>query len=60
MHRRFCEIMPEDLLWVEYPNSGERVKVVPGALRDRYVEVGRHMAVSPGAVPRFLDRMHHA
>ncbi|MEO0667146.1 MAG: Fic family protein [Pseudomonadota bacterium] len=60
MHRRFCELMPEDLLWVEYPNSGERVKVVPGALRDRYVEVGRHVAVSPGAVPRFLDRMHQA
>ncbi len=60
MHRRFCELMPEDLLWVEYPNSGERVKVVPGELRDRYVEVGRHIAVSPGAVPRFLDRMHQA
>lgn len=60
MHRRFCELMPEDLLWVEYPNTGERVKVVPGQLRERYVEVGRHVAVSPGAVPRFLDRMHQA
>lgn len=60
MHRRFCELLPEDLLWVEYPTTGERVKVVPGELRDRYVEVGRHIAVSPGAVPRFLDRLHQA
>ncbi|MDE4100301.1 Fic family protein [Phaeobacter gallaeciensis] len=60
MHRRFCELLPEDLLWVEYPQTGERVKVVPGELRERYVEVGRHIAVSPGAVPRFLDRMHAA
>ncbi|MFD2741684.1 Fic family protein [Sulfitobacter aestuarii] len=60
MHRRFCELLPEDLLWVEYPGTGERVKVVPGELRERYVEVGRHVAVSPGAVPRFMDRMHQA
>lgn len=60
IHRRFCELLPDDLLWVEYPETGERVKVVPGELRDRYVEVGRHVAVSPGAVPRFLDRLHQA
>jgi Fic family protein len=60
MHQRFCELLPEDLLWVEYPGTGERVRVVPGELRERYVEVGRHIAISPGAVPRFLDRMHQA
>lgn len=60
LHRRFCELLPEDLLWVKYPGTGERVKVVPGELRDRYVEVGRHVAVSPGAVPRFLDRLYQA
>jgi Fic family protein len=50
IHRRFCELLPDDLLWVK----GERV--VPGALRDREVEVGDHVAVSPGALPRFLHR----
>ena len=35
MHRRFCELLPEDLLWVEYPDTGERVKVVAGELRKR-------------------------
>ncbi|MFV0645223.1 MAG: Fic family protein [Sphingomonadaceae bacterium] len=60
LHRRFCELLPEDLLFVEDPKTGERLPVVPGALRTQYVEVGRHVAVSPGAVPRFLDRLHQA
>lgn len=60
LHRRFCELMPPELLVVEYPETGEKVPVVPGELRTRYVEVGRHVAISPGAVPRFLERMHKA
>ena len=56
IHRRFCERLPDDLLWVEDPDTKERVRVVPGALRERHVRVGRHRAVSPGAVPRFLQR----
>jgi Fic/DOC family len=35
---------------------GRREAVVPGALRTSDVQVGRHIAVSPGAVPRFLAR----
>jgi Fic family protein len=60
IHRRFCELLPEDLLFVENPDTGERLRVVPGELRERDVQVGRHFAISPGAVPRFLDRMHDA
>lgn len=60
LHRRFCELLPPELLLVENPKTGERIAVVPGELRTRYVEVGRHVAISPGAVPRFLDRMHKA
>lgn len=56
IHRRFCEMLPDDLLWVEDPASGERLRVVPGELRRRDVKVGRHVAVSPGALPRFLHR----
>jgi Fic family protein len=54
IHRRFCELLPEDLLWVEEPDTHERLRVVPGAFRHRDVRVGRHIPVSPGAVPRFL------
>src|SRR5262249_49712926 len=56
MHRRFCERLPEDLLWVEDPKTKERVRVVPGELRHKDVMVGMHVTISPGAVPRFLDR----
>ena len=56
IHRRFCERLPEELLWVEEPDTGERLRVDAGALRERHVRVGRHIPVSPGAVPRFLDR----
>ncbi len=56
IHRRFGELLPEDLLWVEDPDKKERVRVVPGELRPRDVKVGTHIAISPGAVPRFLKR----
>lgn len=60
LHRRFCDLMPDDLLWVEFPGTGKRVKVMPGELRTHYVEVGRHVSISPGAVPRFLERLDNA
>ena len=60
IHRRFCELLPEELLWVEEPDTGERMQVVPGELRKRDVKVGRHIAISPGALPRFLERFESA
>ncbi len=56
IHRRFGELLPEDLLRVENPDTGEVVRVIPGKLRERYVCVGNHVPVSPGAVSRFMDR----
>jgi Fic family protein len=55
-HRRFCELLPDDLLWVAHPQTKEKLPVVPGDLREHDVEVGRHVAPSPGAIHRFLDR----
>ncbi|MCP1835704.1 Fic family protein [Bradyrhizobium sp. USDA 4532] len=60
VHRRFCELLPAELLWVENPDTKERIEVVPGKLRDRDVAVGRHVPVSPGALPRFLTRFEEA
>lgn len=56
IHRRFCEQLPAGLLSSEDPETHERVPVAPGELRRRDVKVGRHVAVSPGAIPRFLRR----
>ncbi len=60
IHKRFCEKLPNDLLWVENPETGEKIKVIPGELRHRDVKVGHHVAISPGALPRFLDRFDEA
>lgn len=59
-HRRFGELLPGDLLWAKDPESGERIRVIPGALRERDVRVGRHVPVSPGALSRFLARFEAA
>lgn len=56
IHRRFGELLPDDLLWVEDPVTKERIRVVPGELRRSDVKVGAHVPVSPGALPRFLGR----
>jgi Fic family protein len=56
LHQRFCEQLPDEMLWVTFESTGEQVRVVPGAYRTRYVQVGKHIPVSPGAVPRFMER----
>ncbi len=55
-HERFCGLLPEELLWVEGLEGGERVKLEPGAFRTTDVQVGHHVAISPGAIGRFLSR----
>lgn len=54
IHRRFYEALPDSLKWVENPDTGERAPVIAGQPRQKHVEVGRLVAVSPGAVPRHL------
>jgi Fic family protein len=56
IHKRFCDKLPEDLLWVEHPDTKNKIRVIPGELRDRDVAVGRHVPVSASVVPRFLKR----
>jgi len=60
VHRRFCEELPDELLWIENPDTHERLPVAPGKFRNNDVAVGRHVPVSPGAVPRFMDRFERA
>ena len=60
LHRLFSNLLPDELLWAENPETGARSKMVPGRLRDQDVKVGDHIAVSPGAVPRFLERFEQA
>jgi hypothetical protein len=43
VHREFCERLPDDLLWVEHPDTKKRIRVVPGELRKDHVAVGKHI-----------------
>lgn len=54
IHQRFCDLLPEDMLWVEEFDHKTKIRMVPGEWRQHDVKVGEHIAISPAAVPRFL------
>ena len=56
IHRKFYELLPDELLWTNDPKNETRIRVTPGELRHRDVRVGHHVPVSPGAVRRFLTK----
>lgn len=56
IHQRFYTQLPEDLMWTVNPDTQQKIKIIPGTLRQTDVKVGNHVAVSPGAIPRFLTR----
>jgi hypothetical protein len=51
VHRRFCELLPDDLLWIEEPDTHERLCVAPGELRRRDVRVGTSRSAPAPLVP---------
>jgi Fic family protein len=56
IHRRFYVDLPDSLREVEDPETHKKLPVIPGEIRTHDVRVGQHVAISPGAVPRFLER----
>lgn len=60
IHKKFCERLPEKLLWVENPDTKEKINVVPGRHRDGAVQVGRHIPPSPENLDVFLRRFNEA
>ena len=60
LHREFCSRLPDEMLWVETPGSGELLAVVPGDLRQRDVEVGRHVPPGADELPAFLLRFEQS
>jgi Fic family protein len=60
MHQRFCELLPAELLWVESVDGNQREQLIAGELRQRDVMVGKHIAISSGALPRFMERFEAA
>ena len=55
IHRRFCALLPDDLLWVTNPETENACRWCRAGCARHDVRVGTHIAISPGAVPRFLN-----
>lgn len=60
IHQKFCELLPDELLWVEHPTTGERLRVVAGEYREHDVQVGRHIPIKSASLPRFMERFDEA
>lgn len=56
IHKEFCKRLSEEMLWVENPDTGERIRVIPGELRDRSVIVGQHIPPKPENLEPFIQR----
>ena len=60
LHREFCRRLPEELLWIENPDTHEKIRMFPGELRGGHVAVGRHLPPSAIVLPDFLRRFEDA
>lgn len=60
LHKEFCKHLPDDLLWVEDPDTKEKIRVEPGKFRERDVAVGRHVPPNPESIADFLKRFEAA
>lgn len=56
LHHEFCRRLPDELLWVRNPDTGEWLRVVPGELRRGGVQVGRHIPPDADVLPQYLKR----
>jgi len=60
LHREFCSRLPEELLSIENPDTGQRIRVEPGEFRTSGVQVGRHIPPGADDLPAFLRRFEEA
>ena len=56
LHREFCQRLPDELLWTQNPDTGERLHIVPGELRKSGVQVGRHIPPGAESLTGFIKR----
>ena len=64
IHRRFCDHLPDALLWIEDPETGERIRITPGALVSESSRAPLRLAFPaslaarwmPGLFPDYVER----
>ncbi len=60
LHEAFCSRLPPELLQSTDPATDEVMPVIPGQLRQRMVQIGRHVPPEPEALPDLLGRFIEA
>ena len=60
VHFEFGSRLPDDLLWIENPDTGEKLEVIPGEIRKSEVAVGRHIPPLAKNLDPFLTRFEQA
>lgn len=60
LHKEFCSRLPEELLKVQNPETGEWVKIVPGEFRKSGVQIGRHIPPLAEELFPYMKRFQEA
>jgi Fic family protein len=60
MHQVFYGHLPAEYRWTDTKSGAQRIPIVPGAWRDRPVEVGEHIPPEVARLPDFLARFAEA
>lgn len=60
LHREFCSQLPEELLWVENPDTQMSLLLEPGCFRKSHVQIGQHIPPAPKEIPAFMNRFEKA
>lgn len=60
LHKEFQFRLPDDMRWIENPDTGEKREVIPGQYRGGEVSVGRHIPILSGNIERFMKRFSEA
>lgn len=60
VHETFCSRLPDDFLWVENPDTGETLQVIPREYRTTEVSSGKHIPPLAENLERFINRFEQA
>lgn len=58
LHKEFYSQLPDDFLEVEDPSNHNKIKLIPGKLRQQEVVVGQHLPPRSDSLIHFLNRFH--
>lgn len=60
IHDAFYQRIPSEHRFVTNPDNDQKVEIIPGALRDGDVQIGRHIAPPADSLNHFLNRFESA